>query len=327
MSVLRWSAQHVTPAVSRPRLPGRILRIGSHIGRPQRKDLAALVIALTSGAIRLSTYDPYADGTWHRHLGATVFGLVATVTVWALGRILLQPGSALPAIAALFVLFAGDSVHVARWTHPLTRQGQAVVLDETFARERLNPDEWQVSTTGDGDARVTDGQLVLRNGAESAAYADLSLAPPLRAFPWSRLLPQDTLLPVEHHGWLNRKLTWSATVHLDGRYYTVAEIVQRQLLIQAVSWGLLISYPGERGEMTSRGVDVPEAIQDSPQTWTVEQSPARLAVFLGDRLIWEGPAGAPLDFLRFGDARRDPAHGGSIAISHVRYTSHRPGVG
>jgi hypothetical protein len=201
------------------------------------------------------------------------------------------------------------------------------MLDEAFTRGDLNPIVWQVSTTGDGDARVTDGQLVLRNGAGSAAYADLSLAPPLRAFPRSGLLPQDTLLPVEHHGWLNRKLTWSATVHLEGRYYTVAEIVQRQLLIQAVPWGVLISYPGERGEMTSKGVDVPEAIQDSPQTWTVEQSPARLAVYLGDRLLWEGPAGATLDFMRFGDARRDPSHSGSMAISRVRYTAYRPGVG
>lgn len=302
---------------------GRRLLIKTLVKIPIRTvDSLAAVLIVLSVAFRLGTYDPYADGSWARHTAATIFGLVMAALVWAMAKRRRGSGSTFPAVAALLVLFTGDSVHLLRLMHPLAREGRSVVIDESFSASRLDPHRWLASTTGSGTIRSGGGQLLLQSGPRSAAHVDVNLGEPQRLVGWPWIMPPGASLPVERGDWLTKRLSWSAKVHLSGEYYGVAELVQRQLLFQAVRSGLHISYPDAWGGLAATHVSAPGLAQGAPHTWTVDQSPARVAVYLNEQLVWEGPA-MPLSFIRLGDSRADPLHAGSMSLSHAKYIWYR----
>ncbi|MGH2370837.1 MAG: hypothetical protein ACRDI2_21885, partial [Chloroflexota bacterium] len=244
-----------------------------------RWDGIALIIAAVLVLFRLATYDAYADGPWGRHATATLAGAILAGALWIAVKLRTPMRSAVPAVTALLVMLSGDVVHLLRWTHPLTRQGQVVVYEETFRSSALAPQRWATQTEGEGEARVEDGKFILQNGPEAAAFVDLNLGDeedggrPLG--PWFGR----AILPVDYGTWLTKRVSWSASVQLAGTYYTVLELVEHRVLIQAVASGLLVSYPGETAEMASAFVSGPDLSDGTEHVWTVVQSPVRLAVY------------------------------------------------
>ncbi len=292
----------------------------------RRANLAAAALGLLSTTFRLLSYDPYADGAWSRHASAVAAGLALALALWLFLR-RLEPRSPWPAVAALFVLWCGDAVHLLRWAHPLARAGQLVVLREDFSSGALDPERWLATTSAGGTVRVADHALVLRSAPGAAASVDLRLQRLEQAALWPWALLPEALQPVEHGGWLEQRLAWTAAAELDGDYYVAVELVPRKVLVQVVPWGLYVTAPDSTGTIVEKSVALPDAGQGATHTWRLDQSPAHVAIQVDDMVLWEGPAQGTLGFVRFGDSRAAPEHAGSLSIRHVELTWQRPDGG
>lgn len=295
-----------------------------------RVDRAVAALALASTALRLLTYLPYADGSWPQALGAVAFGVALTLLLWLWLRRRLSAASPWPALAALFVLWCGDAVHLLRRTHPLARSEQIVLLREDFSPPApgspgtLDPERWLANTRAGGTVEVADHTLVLRSAPGTAASVDLRLERIEQAALWPWAILPEALQPVEHAGWLEQRLTWTAAAELAGDYYVAVELVPRKVLVQVVPWGLSVTAPDSTGTIVEKSVALPDVGQGATHTWRLEQSPARVAIQIDDTVLWEGPAQGTLGFVRFGDARAAPEHAGSLSIRHVVLTWQRP---
>jgi hypothetical protein len=312
--LLRWVERRLLPQV-------RSLRARMH-----RVDLAAAVLLLLSVAYRLASYDAYADGTWSRHLGAAVSGVALSVLVWLLLRLRRSGVSAIPAVAALLVLFAGDAVHLLRLTHPLARSGSWVVIDERSYTPTLDPHFWSVRTSGDGQVQVQGNQLTVANSPLSSAQAEVYLHEPIQKAGWYGWR-QGSLLPVAYDDWLIRSVTWTATASVAQSFYVVLEVPAYGLVVEAVPGGLHLTSPDPNGsaEATSKDLELPQLGDGAGHKWRINLSPVVIALYLDGQTIWDAPAKAKtaLGPVRFGDARTDTQHGGQITLSNVRYTWNR----
>jgi hypothetical protein len=294
--------------------------------RAYRVDFVAAGVLLLSVAYRLATYDAYADGSWTRHLGAVLSGAVLSVLVWLL-LTRRQGRRGIPVVAALLVLFAGDAVHLLRLTHPLTRTGSWVVIDERSYTPALDPHFWTVHTSGDGQVQVQEDHLAIGSSPLSSAQAEIYLHEPVQKAGWHGWR-QGSLLPVAYGDWLIRSVTWNASASVAGSFYVVLEVPAYGLVVEAVPGGLHLTYPDPNGsgEATGRDLNLPALSDGAAHEWRINLSPVVIALYLDGQTIWDAPTKAktPLGAIRFGDTRVDPLHGGQMTVSRVRYSWIRP---
>jgi LysM repeat protein len=320
MNIARWSRRG---AALQPLLLEPAFRARSYVRGIGRVELAALAVAFLSSAFRLATYDPFADGPWPRHVAATILGLAIAALVWWIVHRRLEGQSVLPAVAALVVMWAGDAVHLARWLHPLTREGSVAMVSGAPYGSSLPRDRWTAHAAGDTDIHVSGGRLLLRSGPNSAGAVDLNLTKEGNGRGWMSTIRR-ALLPVEHGDWLTKRLTWTAAVQLSGQYYVIAELMQPGVRIQATPWGVNVMSPNPAGGLSETNLVVADIGNGAIHTWTFEWSPVRLGLYMDGRLLWEGPSGPPITFVRFGDQTRDALHGGAMQVWSVQYTWYRP---
>jgi hypothetical protein len=282
---------------------GQRRRLGPHEAIP-----AALLLACA--ALRLLTWRPLADGPLAPFAAATLLSAGAAAVVWALFRAQLAAPSWRPLLPAAALLLCADSVHYIRLASPIVRGQPALAWRHTAAEQA--PRHWELSASAGGAARVEDGALLLESppGATAAARARLGALPDPRRHWW---LP----LGLESADRVER-LEWRARVERTGRYFVVMSV--RDLLIQAVEYGVHVTYPDAAG--ASRGHEIPHPLgaDAQPHDWQVTRTRRDITLRLDGQQVWSAPQRGELNQLVLGETRPDPQHGGSLRVEAAAYT-------
>ena len=272
--------------------------------------LAAALIALAVAA-RLLTWDAIAHGDRARHLRVTLVGGAAATAVALGARGLLGPASRAAFLWAGAVLLVGDLTHYARFAHPITRGAPLLTVDADLRTDETLRRTWDVETSGAGSARVSGGVLQLESPPGSSAF----IIARLPSLPDAQ---RNCFLPV---GLLERerseRLQWRGSVRRTGDFYVVAEL--RRLLIQAVSYGLHVTYPDEREQLRGYEIAHPAVADGAPHDWLIERTPRHVALSIDGRQIWSAAPREPLSQVRLGETKQDSQHAGSARIERVSY--------
>lgn len=278
------------------------------------RQLAMLaVIILVSVALRLLTWDVVADGGFTRYAKTAIFGGFAAAVVWLLIRIQATPASRLPFLAALVVLLSGDAIHYVRLANPITRGGAVVAVNSDFSGEAPARRDFDFETSGNGRVAFEAGAVRLESPPRATAYllARLGSAPNVAANWW---------LPV---GLAERerteRLSWQATIRRTGPFYVVSEI--RNLLVQAVGYGVHITYPDERKQMRGWEIQHPAGTDGQAHDWVIERDTQRISLSIDGKQVWSTMQHEALNQVKLGETKVDAEHGGSMSVQSVRYSS------
>jgi hypothetical protein len=263
--------------------------------------------------LRLVTWNDIADGARGAYVKTTLFGAFAAVVVWGLVRVQTGQGSWVPLLSAAAVLIAGDAIHYLRLANPISHGGpvqhfEAALSDPAGARR-----QWYVEEGGDGKVLFERGALVLQTPASSSAFvvAQLDGTPDAGTSWW---LP--VALAREEP---REELTWRASVQRSGDYLVVTEL--RNLLIQAVTYGLHVTYQDERGAPKGHEVPHPTVLDGRPHDWKITRDSREIVLLVDGTRIWAAPQRGPLRELKLGETKIDPQHGGTIRIERAGYAS------
>lgn len=290
-------------------------RLRGRLGGLDRRELAVLgAITAVSVLLRLLTWSAIADGPRGAYFKTTLFGAFAALVVWALVRVQSSRGSWVPVLAATAVLLSGDAVHYVRLANPISRGGPVQQFEASFADPGAARRQWYVEEGGDGRARFEGGAMTLVAPPSSTAFV---------------VARQEDTRDVGTRWWLpvalareepREVLTWRASVTRTGDFLVITEV--NNLLIQAVGYGLHITYPDERG--TARGHEVPQqSVQDGrPHEWRITRDSREIVLTLDGTRTWAAPQRGPLRQLKLGETKIDPNHGGTIRVETATYASY-----
>jgi hypothetical protein len=298
-------------ALDRPTPRNPIARLLSAADR--RMLVILLVVVAASVALRLLTWNVIADGGQSRYVKTVGFGAVAAVCVWVLVRVQTPDTSWLPLICAAAVLLAGDGVHYARLLNPITRGGPVVQLAASFPNEATTRRQWEFDTSNGGSVQFESGAVRLVSPPGGAAFmlARLGVVPDVRVSWW---------LPV---GLAEREreetFSWRAKIERTGGYYVVTEL--RQLLIQAVSYGIHITYPDERNQARGYEIPHPAGSDGAVHDWQIRRTSQQISVDIDDKQVWSAPQRGELNQAKLGETKTDAAHAGSMRVESASYKS------
>lgn len=283
-------------------------------GVDRREVLVLGAILAVSVLLRLLTWNAVADGPRGAYLKTTLFGAAAAVAVWALVRVQASRGSWVPVIAAAAVLLSGDAVHYVRLANPIARGGPVQSFKATFEDPVAARRQWYVEEGGDGKAQFERGYLMLNTPPNSTAFivARLEGSTDMGTRWWLPVaLAKDE--PRE-------ELAWRASINRTGDFLVITEV--QNLLIQAVGYGLHITYPDERG--TAKGNEVAQStVQDGrPHDWKVTRDSREIVLYIDGNRTWAAPQKGPLRQLKLGETKIDPNHGGTVRLESVSYASY-----
>ena len=270
--------------------------------------LAAALLAFAVTA-RLLTWEPIAHGDRSRHIRVTFLGGAAAAAVAAGARALAGRSSSAPIVWTAAVLLAADVPHYARFAHPVTRGAPLVSVPIDLRDEASLRRSWDVETSGAGAARVSGGILTLESPPGASAFV-IARVPALPDPRRNWFLPV-SLLERER----TERLEWRGAVSRTGTFYVIAEL--RRLLIQAVSYGLHVTYPDEREQL--RGHEIPLPAASEAQDWLIERTTARVSLSVDGRQLWSAPSREPLSQIRLGETKQDPQHAGSLRLERLSY--------
>lgn len=272
--------------------------------------LAAALIALGVVA-RLLTWNPVAHGDRARHVKVTLVGGAAAAVVAIGARAQLGPRTRSPLFWATAAMIAADATHYGRLAHPVSRGAPLISVGGDLGDEASLRRGWDVDIRGFGSARVSSDSLLLESPSGSGA----SIAARVPPVPDAQ---RNWLLPV---GLLERergeRVAWRAAIYRTGDFYVVAEL--RRLLVQAVSYGIHVTYPDERDQL--RGHEIPHpAVHDGiVHEWVVERTPRQVVLTLDGRQIWSAVPREPITQVRLGESKTDPSHGGAMRLERATY--------
>lgn len=299
------------PAASPGRLALWPAPLSTYVGSRDRRQVALLALAiLVSVALRLLTWDVIADGDQSRFVKVTLFAAAATAVVWLLIRLQTAAGSWLPLGCAIALLFSGDAIHYVRRAHPITRGEPIVSVNVPFTDEISVRRGWDVELGG-GHVRFEPGAVVLQSPPGAAAYLSARI-------PRVPDVGTDWWLPA---GLADRqrteRLKWRASVERTGDYYVVFEAAR--LLVQAVPYGLHVSYPNQRDQTQGHEIQLP-AINDARlHDWVLMRDSRQIALAFDGREVWAAPSRGELSQMRLGETKRDSLHGGTMRIEAAYY--------
>lgn len=279
---------------------------------PGRQALVLGAIVVVSLALRILTWNHIADGNFARATKIAIVGAISSVLVWALLRV--QTRTWVPVVAAVVVLLSGDAIHYVRLANPITRGGAVVSFVASFANPAVAKQQWDLETNGAGQARVENGALVLESAPKGTAYAEAQVG----------RTPDVTLawwLPVGlSEGTLAERLTWTATVTRTGDFYVIADM--DKLLIQAVNYGLHITYPDANKQRVGHEVQTQVSLDGQPHQWVLTRDGQQITLAVDGKQLWSAPQQGELHQLKLGETKVDPLHGGSMRIEAASYNSH-----
>jgi hypothetical protein len=272
-----------------------------------------LAVIAVSVALRLLTWNALADGDHTRYVKTTLFGGFAAAVVWFLIRIQTTPWSRLPLVCAALVLLSGDAIHYVRFANPISRGGPVVTLNAAFPDEGTARRSFDFETAGGGSVRFESGAVTLQSPPRGTAYmvGKLGTVPDVRINWW---------LPV---GLAERdrseRLAWRATVNRTGGFYVVTEL--RNLLIQAVGYGIHITYPDERKTLRGNEIQHPVGTDGKPHDWLLVRDNRQISLSIDGRQVWSAQSAEEFNLVKLGETKVDDAHGGSMRVESVSYST------
>lgn len=281
----------------------------AHLDRQVAAVAAIIIVALT---LRVVTWDPIADGSRSRHVKTALVGAVSAAAVWGLVRIQTASKSRVPLVAAAVVMLSGDALHYVRLANPITRGAPVVGVSTSFAGEAAARRDWEIETGPGGRASFQAGALVLESPPRTPAY----VRPRLAQFP-----------DVGVQWWLplglaerdrQEVLTWRAAVERTGTYYVVAEL--RHVLIQAVSYGIHITYPDEGNVMRGHEIQHPAGSDGRTHDWRLERNSRHTALFVDGQQVWSQPPRGELAQARLGETKSDADHAGRMRLEMASFS-------
>ncbi len=276
-----------------------------------RSFLIVAGIAIVLVALRVVTWTEIADGARSRYVKTALFGGASSMMVWFL--VLLQTGakSRLPIYCALAVMLAGDAVHYVRLANPIASGSALVTFDATFSAGTPLDAKWDVETANGGTVKIEGATAVLAAGPSATAYlvAKLGKDPDVRE-KWWLPLGLETIERTE-------TLRWRATAERTGGYLVLVEI--RNLLIQAVPYGLHVTYPDASKKVTGTEIQTQVTLDGKAHDWEIVRDPKEIRLRVDGNEIWKAQQQGPLEQLKLGETKRDAAHGGTLRIERASY--------
>lgn len=286
-------------------------QIAKYTGPLDRRQAAILLLVIVASVgLRLLTWDPIADGAQPRFVKVTIFAAASAAVVWFLIRLQTVAGSWIPLVCAAAVLLAGDAIHYVRRAHPISRGAPVVSVRLPFSDEATVRRGWDVELA-DGQVRFEPGGVLLQSSAGAAAYlsARIPRVPDVGTEWW---LPAGL---ADHER--AERLVWRASVARSGGYYVVLEA--SRLLIQAVPYGLHITYPDERDQSRGHEIQLPAVNDGRIHDWILTRSSRQIALTFDGQEVWTAPQRGELNQMRLGETKRDPLHAGTMRIESASY--------
>ena len=276
------------------------------------RSFAIVVVAtVVLVGLRVVTWNEIADGARSRYVKTAIFGGASAMMVWFL--VLLQVGAQKrwPVYCAIAVMLAGDAVHYVRLANPIVRGGPVVAFNASFASTTPLDGQWEVETANGGTAKVEGSTAVLTAGPTGTSYilARLPKEPDVRESWWLPL----GLATLERE----ETLSWRAQVDRTGGYLVITEI--KQLLIQAVPYGLHITYPDEMKQVKGHEIQTQVTLDGKMHDWEINRNPREIRLRIDGNEIWKARSQGPLGQFKVGETKRDAAHGGSIKVERASY--------
>jgi hypothetical protein len=293
------------------------------------------------------TYRPYADGDAATYVRMMLLGSGLAVCVYALVRLRAPLASPWPLAALAGTLAVAGALHAGRVAHPAARGAPLAAAADDFRDGRLRAGLWQPALGPGGDLQVQSGRVAL--AAAAGAQTSLELLVPAPA-PWWLRPPASWFLPATFApGRTAERVEWDALVARRGAYFVLVET--RPLLVQLTAYGLHVTLRepnnpdvvAEVHDAAFASIAAPAAmatpvggqppVPASPPAaqsegagthrWRVERAAGEVALSVDGRIIWHSAARSvadqPFGFIRFGETRPDPLHGGTLELTGVRY--------
>ena len=270
-----------------------------------------LVATVILVGLRVVTWNEIADGARSRYVKTAIFGGASAMMVWFL--VLLQVGAQKrwPVYCAVAVMLAGDAVHYVRLANPIVRGGPVVAFNASFASTTPLDSQWEVETANGGTAKVDGSTAVLTAGPTGTSYilARLPKEPDVRESWWLPL----GLATLERE----ETLSWRAQIDRTGGYFVVTEI--KQLLIQAVPYGIHITYPDEMKQAKGYEIQSQVTLDGKMHDWEIIRNTREIRFRVDGNEIWKSRSQGPLGQLKVGESKRDAAHGGTVKVERASY--------
>jgi hypothetical protein len=276
--------------------------------------LAAFGLAAGLLLFQVATFQEPVDGARGPYLaGVACAGAAALlVTLWCAARRLPVWGGVLLVLA---VTLPGATVHARRL------QQQDAPLTLALRSPEAAREVFDVTLRGGASLRTEAGTprvdappgeaIVLRTPAGSVGY--LEVRRERLGVPWDA--PRALL--SRQDGRSGEELTWEASIERDGAYFVLVET--DRLLVQLTESGLSVAQTDASGA-APQSVTRPLP-NGSRQEWALRRVGRRVTLSLGGETLWQGPAGGPFGYIRLGETRSDPLHGGTLRLYGLRYRS------
>ncbi len=270
-----------------------------------------LVATVLLVGLRIVTWNEIADGARSRYVKTAIFGGASAMMVWFL--VLLQVGAQKrwPVYCAVAVMLAGDAVHYVRLANPIVRGGPVVAFTASFASATPLDGQWEVETANGGTAKVDGSTAVLTAGPSGTSYilARLPKEPDVRESWWLPL----GLATMERE----ETLSWRAQIDRTGGYLVVTET--GYLLIQAVPYGLHITYPDASKKAAGNEIQTQATLDGKMHDWVLTRGRDELKLTIDGADVWKTRQQGPLRQLKLGETKRDAEHGGTIRVERATY--------
>ena len=218
-----------------------------------------------------------------------------------------------PLDAAAAVLLSGDAVHYVRLANPISRGGPVQSFEATFADPAAARRQWYVEEGGtEGAVRARALSCCRRRPAAARSSSPGWKAAPDMGTRWWLPVALAKDEPRE-------ELTWRASVHRSGDYLVVTEVAN--LLIQAVGYGLHVTYPDERGTARGTRCPTPPSWTGAPTTGRSPGTAGRSCSCVDGTRIWAAPQRGPCASSSWARRRSIPSTAGRSASRSRRYAS------
>lgn len=270
---------------------------------------AALVVFLPIASIQ--SFVPEVDGTFQEFviltLGCLAFGIAGSVAITShVGVLHILVPSMLVGVTLLPVLS-----HVGRLSNPYLH-GTPI---ETAVGSHLSRGSWTANweylSAGDQTTPIQLDNSLLINVTpwKSASIRAIPQGGPPVAV-WQ--LPLRGSLSNEY-----QSLNLQVTTNRQGMYLGL--IQANRLRVQLVPYGIKISHPDERNDISSTDIRNMSWSDGAPHKWSLRGSIGTLTLLLDGSELWRDKQREPLLPLLIGDPQADGEHGGVVHVHAALY--------
>lgn len=269
----------------------------------------ALVPGLLLGGTLL-TYRDWLDGPFSSFMVAVTLGASATALGVRLAHRYLDRRPAywlrlLPLAVAVTLALPLPLVHATRFLN------RHAVLCTQLSSAIEYGQAVEPTLTRDASLQLVANEVIVRSPPGSVGSLEVRQPEgPLGV--WG--LPRAFANP--QHPRVVETLTWRGSIERYRTYYVLVDT--EPLVVQTTGWGLLITLRPPGGKPQDHTVNLPQE-EGQARTWTLRRHAGRVALASGSAEVWSAPDPGPFRYLRLGETRGDPEHGGVLRLAELRF--------